>query len=74
MVPVVDRLKTEYDGVVEFRIINVESDPEGAQLASQFGLQYVPSFVFLGSDGSQQNQLVGEVSEERLRSALDALQ
>jgi len=74
MAPVVDRLKIEYEGVVEFRIINVESDPEGAQLASEFGLQYVPSFVFFGSDGSQQNQLIGEVSEEQLRSELDALQ
>lgn len=74
MVPVVDRLKTEYEGVVEFRIINVETDSEGAELASQFGLQYVPSFVFLGSDGSQQDQLVGEVSEQQLRSALDALE
>lgn len=73
MVPVVDRLKTEYEGIVEFRIINVESDPEGGKLASGFGLQYVPSFVFLGSDGSQQNQLVGEVSEEQMRAALDAL-
>ena len=74
MVPVVDRLKTEYEGVVEFRIINVDSDPEGAQLATTFGLQYVPSFVFLGSDGSQQELLVGELSEEQMRTALDSLQ
>lgn len=74
MVPVVDRLKSEYEGVVEFRIINVESDPEGARLASGFGLQYVPSFVFIGSDGAEQSRLVGEVSEEQMRSALDALQ
>ncbi len=73
MVPVVDRLKTAYEGVVEFRIINVDTDPEGTKLASAFGLQYVPSFVFLDSDGSQQNQLVGEVSEEQLRAALEAL-
>ncbi|MBN2247061.1 MAG: thioredoxin family protein [Coriobacteriia bacterium] len=70
----VDRLKTEYEGVVEFRIINVESDPEGGRLASGFGIQYVPSFVFLGSDGNQKDLLVGEVSEEQLRASLDALQ
>ncbi len=73
MVPVVDRLKTEYEGVVEFRIVNVDSDPEGAKLASTFGLQYVPSFVFLGSDGSQQELLVGEISEEQMRTSLDSL-
>jgi len=74
MVPVVDRLKSEYEGVVEFRIINVETDAEGAKLATELGLQYVPSFVFFGSDGSQQDQRIGELSEEELRSALDALQ
>lgn len=74
MAPVVDRLAAEYEGVVEFRLINVDSDPQGAELATGFGLQYVPSFVFLGSDGSQQDLLVGEVSEGQLRSALDALE
>ena len=38
MAPVVDRLKTEYEGVVEFRLINVETDTEGAQIANDFGV------------------------------------
>ncbi|MDY0339726.1 MAG: thioredoxin domain-containing protein [Coriobacteriia bacterium] len=73
MAPVVDRLKTEYESVVDFRIINVDSDPEGAELADGFGLQFVPSFIFLGRDGSQQDLLVGEVSEDQMRATLDAL-
>ncbi len=73
MAPVVDRLKTEYEGVVEFRLINVETDAEGAQIANDFGVQYVPSFVLLGSDGAQRDLLVGEMTEEQLRAALDAL-
>lgn len=73
MAPVVDRLKTEYEGVVEFRTVNVDSDPEGPQLASGFGLQFVPSFVFLDREGGQQDLLVGEVSEVQLREVLDSL-
>ncbi|MEA5074936.1 MAG: thioredoxin family protein [Coriobacteriia bacterium] len=74
MAPVVDRLKNEYQGVVEFRLINVETDAEGAQLASDFGVQFVPSFVLLGSDGAQRDLLVGEMTEEQLRAAIDALE
>lgn len=74
MAPVVDRLKNEYRDVVEFRLVNVETDAGGAQLASDFGVQFVPSFVLLGSDGTQQDLLVGEMSEEQLRAAIDALQ
>lgn len=73
MAPVVDRLKTEYEGVVEFRLINVETDAEGAQIANDFGVQYVPSFVLLDGDGAQRDLLVGEMTEEQLRAALDAL-
>ena len=73
MAPVVDRLAAEYQGTVEFRIINVETDAEGARLASSFGVQYVPSFVLFGSDGARQDLRIGEMSEEQLRIALDAL-
>ncbi|HHJ98908.1 thioredoxin family protein [Anaerosoma tenue] len=74
MEPVVDRLRTEYEGVVEFRLVNAETDAESQALATRFGLQYVPSFVFLDSDGTQRDLVVGEVSEEDLRAVLDSLQ
>ena len=73
MAPVVDRLKGEYEGRVEFRLVNVEKDPEGASVGNSFGVQYVPSFVFLDTDGSTNDMIVGEVDEAGLRSALDAL-
>ncbi len=62
----------EYEGVVEFRLVNAEADPESQALATRFGLQYVPSFVFLHSDGTQRDLVVGEVSEEDLRAVLDS--
>lgn len=73
MKPVVDRLKQEYEGKVEFRLINVDTDPDGSALMSQYGAQYVPTFVFLNADGTTADQVVGEVGESALRERLDAL-
>lgn len=73
MAPVVDRLKGQYEGKVEFRLMNVEKDAEGAALMDRFGAQFVPTFVFVNSDGTQSQMLVGEMSEARLKAALDKL-
>ena len=73
MAPVVDRLMYEYGGLVEFRLLNLETDDEASVLSEQFDIQYVPTFVLLDSDGSVSEVIVGEVSEQDLRDALDAL-
>ena len=73
MKPVVDRLKQEYQGKVEFKLYDVEKNKEGQTLAQQYGAQYVPTFVFLNSDGSKADLKVGEMKEAQLREALDAL-
>lgn len=69
----VDRLKQEYAGVVEFRLYDVEKSEEGAQAAQRYGAQLVPTFVFVNRDGTLADQAVGVLSEERIRAALDAL-
>ena len=73
MEPVVDRLEKQYKGKVEIKRINVEKDAEGSKLMQQYGAQYVPTFVFLNSDGSVAQMKVGELKENVLTSALDAL-
>lgn len=73
MKPVVDRLKQEYEGRVEFKLYNVEKDAEGAEIAQRYGAQFVPTFVFVNADGGLSDQAVGELTEARLRSSLDAL-
>ncbi len=73
MKPVVDRLEKQYKGKVEFRLINVDTDKAGAALMQQFGAEYVPTFVFIGSDGKTAGKKVGETPEQQMRSALDAL-
>ena len=74
MKPVVDRLKKEYEGKVEFKLYDVEKDKEGSALMQQFNAQYVPTFVFINSDGSKADLKVGELEEDQLRAALDSLE
>jgi len=71
--PVVDRLKAEYEGIVEFRLINVDTHPEGGALMDKYGAQYVPTFVFLTKDGTVSQMIVGAQKESVLRGALDAI-
>jgi len=74
MKPVVDRLEQEYEGKVEFRLYDVEKSNEGQDLMRQYGAQYVPTFVFLNSDGTEADRVVGEASEEDMRAILDSLE
>lgn len=73
MKPLVERLKQEYDGRIEFRLLNVERDAEGVELARALGVQYVPTFVFVDKAGVVSTELVGEVAEERMREQLELL-
>lgn len=73
MKPVVDRLKQEYEGKVEFRLINSDTDPKAPSLSQKYGITAVPTFVFLNADGSEAGRLLGEVAEDQMRSRLDAL-
>jgi thioredoxin-like negative regulator of GroEL len=74
MEPVVDRLKSEYAGKVEFRLLDADKEPDANALMQKYGAQYVPTFVLLNSDGSVAKQFVGVVKEADLRAALDALE
>lgn len=73
MEPVVDGLIKEYEGTVEIKKMNVETDKEAAALANKYNAEYVPTFIFLDSSGKQVQILVGEQSEAKLKQGLDAL-
>jgi len=73
MKPLVERLKKEYEGKVEFRLYNVEEDQTGVALADELDVQYVPTFVFATKDGVVSSKVVGEQTEQQLRTGLDAL-
>jgi thioredoxin-like negative regulator of GroEL len=74
MKPLVEGLEKQYEGKVEFRRLNVDgSDANASGVADKLGVQYVPDFVFADSNGVIAQQLVGEQSEQTLRTGLDAL-
>lgn len=74
MKPVVDRLTQEFSGRVEVRRLNVGGgDPAAEQVANQYQVQYVPTFVLLNSDGSKADLVVGSLSEEALRAKMTGL-
>lgn len=73
MKPVVDGLAKEYEGKVDFRLYNVETDPKGVELANSMGVEFVPTFVYVNSDGVQAGTKVGGATAEEMRAQLDQL-
>jgi thiol-disulfide isomerase/thioredoxin len=74
MKPVVDGLRGRYAGRIEIKRMDTDtSDPAVEQLANTFGIQYVPTFVFVNSDGTVSGTIVGEVPEATLVDGLSKL-
>jgi len=73
MAPIVNGLKPQYEDKVAIRIYNAETEA-GAALAEEFGVQFVPTFVFVGSDGDVMNTIIGEAKESTLKGELDKLE
>ncbi len=74
MAPIVDGLTDEYEDRVAVRKYNVAESAKGAALAEEFGVQFVPTFVFVDSEGELVDMLIGEVAESALRAALDDIE
>lgn len=67
MKPVVDRLKAGYAGRVDIRRMDTDvGDAEADSLARGFGIEYVPTFVFVDRDGTVSGSIVGQVPEKSL--------
>ena len=74
MKPLVERLKTEYAGKVEFRRYVDSGDPVGDELSREFNVEYFPTFLFVNANGTVSGQpVIGGVGEDVLRQKLDAL-
>lgn len=74
MAPVVSGIRRDYEDRIVFRLYDIDSSKEGIALANEFGLQFVPTFVFVDSSGQEVNRMVGLISESALREALDKLE
>ena len=75
MKPVVDGLVKKYAGRYDIRVMNTSiADPKlvGA-LAQKYRIQYVPTFVFVASNGSVSRTIVGKASVAQLEAELAKL-
>lgn len=74
MRPVVDGLARTYAGRYDIKLMNTSGgDPQVARLAEEFGIQYVPTFAFVNSDGTKNGVIVGEVPGSTLEQELAKL-
>ncbi len=73
MKPVVDRLKTEFKGKVDFRRYDASSDPEGDRIANAVQAQYVPTFLFLDKQGKKVDMVVGGLTYDQLKAKIASL-
>ena len=67
MGPVFEELSSEYEGKLKFAKLNTEDHPA---LAGQFGIQGIPSLLFL-IDGKEVGRIVGFAPKEILKSKID---
>lgn len=72
MAPIVNGLKPQYEDDVAIRIYNAETEAGGA-LAEEYGVQFVPTFVFVDANGEVVNTIIGETTENTLKAELDRL-
>jgi thioredoxin-like negative regulator of GroEL len=74
MRPVVAGLVSRYAGRVDIKVLDTSTgDASVNAMAQRFGVDYVPTFIFLDSQGRRQDSVVGAVAESELTSRLDRL-
>jgi thiol:disulfide interchange protein len=74
MRPVVAGLIQRYAGRVDIKVLDTSNaDAQVSALSQRFGIEYVPTFVFVDSQGTRQDTVVGAVAEGQLTSRLDRL-
>jgi hypothetical protein len=71
MAPIVHGLEVEFYDQVNFVYLNID-DPETTTFKRELGFGYQPHFFLIDGEGNTIEQWVGAVSEETLRSALEA--
>ena len=69
MKPVVDRLENELRGKLVVRRVDIQS-VEGRKLASQYGIEMTPTFIFFDKAGREQWRSAGQLDAVRVRTSL----
>lgn len=72
MAPVVDGLEQRYGDGVEFQVYGeLDSDPQGSDLARSHGVQGVPTMMLVDSAGVELRRWIGPAGHDELAEALD---
>ena len=69
MKPAVDRLEKELRGQLVVRRVDIQS-AEGRKLASQYGIEATPTFIFFDDVGREQWRGAGQLDAVRVRTSL----
>jgi thiol-disulfide isomerase/thioredoxin len=67
--PAVDRLEKEMHGQLVVRRVDIQS-AEGLKLASQYGIEATPTFIFFDKAGAEQWRSAGKLDAVRVRTSL----
>jgi predicted DsbA family dithiol-disulfide isomerase len=74
MRPVVDGLAQEVGWQYDVRVLNLSTgDASMQKLASELEVRYVPTFVFVGTDGRIGNTVVGAMTKDAMKAELAKL-
>ncbi len=61
--PTIEALEKEYEGKVEIKSIDVDQNKD---LAQKFGVQAIPTLVFLDAKGNELSRIVGLVPQDTI--------
>lgn len=69
----VDGLRQETAGRYDIKELNLSKDPSLEPLANRLKVRYVPTFVFVNSDGSVAKTVVGGITKDSMLAELAKL-
>ena len=69
MSPIVEQLAKQYAGKIDFYKVDIDQDPE---LASVFGIQSIPTFLFIPMKGKPTAQM-GMMEKEEMETVINSL-
>ena len=73
MKPIVDEVAKDYEGAVEFRILDIDQ-PEAEKESKKFGLNVIPTFLFFDRSGKQVDRVEGKLTKSEFVIKLENLQ
>jgi thioredoxin 1 len=68
MKPLLKEIEKDYEGKVEFKQVDVETE---TSMASQFGIMSIPTFVIL-KDGKEVARKLGAMPKDLIRGWIDS--